>query len=701
METPSTVGADHWRAIVAAIDGGKRVGDAVYVHVSTLSGAVADDVARVAALAGCARGDFNVLKVSLSHARVSLLHYPTFFDDAFPSLAASWTLDLLAGSVDRRVYAHEANPPVLHRKEHMLAVSHPRRAEYEALTAEAEARGLFADLTIIGHRLQWEEELRARGLRVEGHRLVALESDGAHTEPATVHRHRTAMSRRALSTPMQALWRHGYLTTSVLDYGCGRGDDLAALRAHGGTAEGWDPHFRPEGVRAEADTVNLGFVLNVIEDARERREALTRAYGYARRVLAVSALIGGRTAFERYRLFRDGVLTARGTFQKYYTHAELGEYIAAVLAREPISVGPGLYFVFRSDEDEQDFLERRQRSQAPGTLAAPPEPPVRTKEPRPKARPEPRPRPPRATTRTRAAKVDPWEERAELIDAFWRACLDLGRLPRSVEFARADELSQHVAAPATVLRRLVERHGEAALDAARTRRKGDLTVFLALNLFDRRRSAGALGERARVDVREFWGALPKAQEDARALLFSLREPGTIASACARAAEAGVGHLIAGESLQLDARLMNALPPVLRAYVGCAGKLYGEAQDADVVKIHIGSGKVSLMNYDDYEGAAIPMLIERVKVDLRRQQVHYFQYGEEFPVQPLYLKSRYMAAWMEGYEAQRAFDERLLAMTEFDWSGYGPPLAEVLPRLGGVELGEGMRLFAEETAEERG
>jgi hypothetical protein len=39
------------------------------------------------------------------------------------------------------------------------------------------------------------------------------------------------------------------------------------------------------------------------------------------------------------------------------------------------------------------------------------------------------------------------------------------------------------------------------------------------------------------------------------------------------------------------------------------------------------------------------------------------------------------------------------MTEFDGSGYGPPLANVPPRLGEVEAqGEGMRVFAEGTAE---
>ena len=43
------------------------------------------------------------------------------------------------------------------------------------------------------------------------------------------------------------------------------------------------------------------------------------------------------------------------------------------------------------------------------------------------------------------------------------------------------------------------------------------------------------------------------------------------------------------------------PPALRVYPGCAGKFHGEAQDADMVKVHLGSSKVTLMTYDDYEG----------------------------------------------------------------------------------------------------
>ncbi len=621
MTHSSTESVRLWERLVEGLPGGKCVGDDRYVHVSAVPPHLAETVADIARCAGCDPGDVDVIKVSATRSRVSLLKYPGFFTEAFPTLAASWRVDLADGTADARTFRPDGNPPVLHRKELLLPEGHPRRAEFAALTAAAEAHGLFADPTIIGHRLQWEEELRARGLAVHHHQLVA------RGDEAPVLRHRTAMARRTLSTPMQALWRHGYLAAphTVFDYGCGRGDDLGALQAIGLEATGWDPHFCPEGVRAQCDVVNLGFVLNVIEDPHERAEALRGAFGLTRKVLSVGVLIGGRTAYERCRLFRDGVLTSRGTFQKYFTHPELGTYIAETLGRDPVSVGPGLYFVFRTDRDEQDFLEDRQRS---GTLL-PPTPPPRTT--------------PAPTAPARAPRSPPGAPKA----------------PRTKPARKAPEaLSPEL------------------LEAQRTRRMGDLLVFFALNLFERRRSAGALGERVRADVRRLWGSLPRAEEAARALLFSLGDPSTLAAGCALAAEQGLGYLLPGDSLQLDARLVNELPPALRTYLGCAGKLLGEAQDADMVKIHIGSGKATLLRYDDYDGAAIPMLVERVKVDLRRQQVFGFQYGESFEPQPLYLKSRYMHPALEGYAAQRAFDEALQALPGWSDVGYGPPLRDL-------------------------
>ena len=92
---------------------------------------------------------------------------------------------------------------------------------------------------------------------------------------------------------MQALQRHGYLdrTRTIFDYGCGKGDDVRILRHNGINASGWDPHFAPDVPRRPADVVNLGFVINVIEDAHERVEALRGAYTLASRVLCVAAML--------------------------------------------------------------------------------------------------------------------------------------------------------------------------------------------------------------------------------------------------------------------------------------------------------------------------------------------------------------------------------------------------------------------------
>jgi DNA phosphorothioation-associated putative methyltransferase len=175
------------------------------------------------------------------------------------------------------------------------------------------------------------------------------------------HRERTAIRRRSLSSPMQSLRQYGYLSGrhSVFDFGCGRGDDVRILRGKGVRAEGWDPYFAPAEGCWPADVVNMGFVVNVIEDPAERRHALRLAFEMAERVLAVAALLKSGTRHERARLYRDGVVTSRDTFQKLYSHAELGEYVERTLGRDAVPVGRGVFFVFRDDEEQKRFLGGR------------------------------------------------------------------------------------------------------------------------------------------------------------------------------------------------------------------------------------------------------------------------------------------------------------------------------------------------------
>ena len=102
-------------------------------------------------------------------------------------------------------------------------------------------------------------------------------------------------------------------------------------------------------------------------------------------------------------------------------------------------------------------------------------------------------------------------------------------------------------------------------------------------------------------------------------------------------------------------------------------LYGDYRNADLVKIHIGSGKVSLMRYDGFDALALPRMVERVKVKLREQDIDWFSYGEGTGFVPPYLfhKSRYLNEESPGYPEQVAFDEALDALGLCDLSGHGP------------------------------
>ena len=77
--------------------------------------------------------------------------------------------------------------------------------------------------------------------------------------------HKTAIKRSKLSVPMRYLSDHGLLNGRVLDYGCGRGDDAAALNL-----ESYDPTWQPKKPRGKFDTITCNYVLNVVAPKTER-----------------------------------------------------------------------------------------------------------------------------------------------------------------------------------------------------------------------------------------------------------------------------------------------------------------------------------------------------------------------------------------------------------------------------------------------
>lgn len=653
---------------------GKVVGDSVYVHRDLL-GNMSEDVKRLVAeareLAGPPSEQANVFKVDESARRVSLLEYPDFFDAAFPALARSWTIDLDLRSVGYRSYERSTNPPILHRKELMLPGEHPRTEEFRAITASAEQIGLFDNPQTIGLQQLWLAKIRQAGYRLVGSSFqplgneeAGLESESGGLESAVVQRHRTALHRQSLSAPVQCLARNGFISqdVSVFDYGCGRGDDIAALRALGVEADGWDPHFRPESQRRKAHVVNLGFVINVIESVEERVEALTSAFRLAESVLAVSVMLEC-DAPRRGTRFRDGYLTSRETFQKYYQPAELVAFLASVLDAEPVLVAPGIAFVFADRELEQRFLLRRNQNRHALRLISARREPAQARDRLPKA-----------------AKLI--SENRGTLDALWEEALSMGRIPLASESVLLKEAERAFGSWRRAIRAMADCYDPKELAAAQASRRDDLLVYFALNRFSGRKKFSQLERRLQVDVKTLFGSYHDAIQEADVLLREIASIEALDRSCRQAAELGLGYYTAEKSLQVHASLIEQLPPLLRTYIGCGLTLYGDAAAVDLVKIHVQSAKLTLMRFDDFANKAVPLMIERTKVNLRTQNISIFTYGEEFEPMPLFYKSRYINEECTElhYVVQRAFDELLGSLQLFNPDSYGPTTDRFLEML---------------------
>ena len=645
---------------------GKRVVDDLYVHASAVA-LLADIELReqvpraFALLAESVAHPPNVVKLNLRTGKLSLLSYPTFDEDPFPELAASWRFaDADDASPVFRSYANSINRPILHRKELLVAEGYPKRKEWSALTATAESLGLFDDTSTIGFRLNWERLIQSKGYVCTARGFVPLGNDVAASPDdapigfaAGIQRHLTALARSSLSAPMQLLIRHRLLTpeASLFDYGCGRGDDLSLLSQEGFRVAGWDPHFAPERPRLEADVVNLGFVINVIEDPAERVEAITKAFALTRGVLAASVML--HPSAPAGRPFRDGVLTSRQTFQKYFTQGEFKDYLEHILHRPVHMAGPGVAFVFASEEWEQRYSAGRYQTRgvAERLLTA-----------RVLKRREVIPRAPRAPKVPRTSKAElRFRESKPYLDGLWELSLDLGRWPDLEEVSRLGPLPQACTTLSAAVR-LIEAHYDLEiLRSAAATRTDDLRVFFAAQQFEKRPPFHQLEPRLRRDVKAFFGDYQSAQAAGLRLLQDTSSSEQLLSACKQAVEDGLGWLDADHSLQLHFDLVERLPAILRAYVNCGLILWDAIGQVDLVKIHIGSGKLTLLEYDDFDKQPLPTLSKRVKINLRKLDYDMFEYGSpSYPKPLLYAKSRYMHEDQPGYAEQKAFDDAMEA-----------------------------------------
>jgi DNA phosphorothioation-associated putative methyltransferase len=611
---------------VQALPFGKKLPRATYVYApdsSVLPTELGQLMQRLRDELGLT-SDFNVVKFT-HDGGVSFLKYPAFYDLPHPQLSESVRVSLVTGKVSRSRYGADGNPPILHRKEAFVAADDPAASAWARLTAQEENAGLYDHPIVIGFKGTWEGLLRDKGLAYRGHDLIQAQTgDSVEPEPVAlpIHRHRTALYRTGLSKPIRAALDAGLIKqgTSIFDYGCGRGSDAELLRDLGYAVSAWDPAFFPNEPKTNADLVNLGYVLNVIETPRERLEVLHDAWAHTRQSLVVSTLIKGQEGHSRAACHGDGVITSRRTFQKYFEQGELQGMLEAALDNEAYALSLGIFVVFRDATLAQSFQEgRRRRTIDWGSL---------------NSRYAPRRRP----KQSRIAAL--YEQHGELLDGFWTRSLELGRIPKTGEFSREAELRDAAGTPVSVHRLLVNHHGSAAFDEAARQRKEDLLVYLALASFRKRIPQKHLDPQLQEDLAAFFGSYAKAQAAGLELLMSLGSEDELWDV---ASELPFGWRDPVERhFVIHSSLLDRLPPALRVFIECGAILYGDPHEADLIKLHLRSRKVSFLVYEDFFRKPFPELKTRIKVDLARLQVAVFEYGLALSAQLLFYKERFVA-----------------------------------------------------------
>lgn len=405
--------------------------------------------------------------------------------------------------------------------------------------------------------------------------------------PDAIARHKTAISRTEPSRPIKLALIDGLLSQerTFFDYGCGLGDDLRLLRAAGFQSKGWDPIHRPQAPLEQASVVNLDYVVNVIEDPRERRDALRRAWTLAEQVLIVSARLtpDSRSLGESQEL-ADGLLTSRGTFQKFFEQQELRDWIDQSLEVASVPAAPGVFYIFREEEARATFIAARYHRRAV------------------------------APRLTRSAAL--YQQHEALLAPLMAFVGDRGRLPADDEIADAHNLREVFGTIRKAFRVILRVTDEERWKDVAKERAEDLLIYLALARFDRRAPFGKLPRSLQRDVKEFFSAYTAACRAADELLFSLGHPGVVDAACR---DSEIGKVLP-EALYVHESALESLAPVLRLFEGSARAYIGRVDGANVVKLSRSEFKVSYLSYPDFDSDPHPALAASVRVDLQTFRV---------------------------------------------------------------------------------
>ncbi len=392
------------------------------------------------------------------------------------------------------------------------------------------------------------------------------------------------------------------------------------MQRRGFDAGGWDPTHRP-GDRERAAVVNLGYVVNVIEDPDERLATLQDAWKLAQEVLVVAARLDSDRRSRLGPNLGDGTLTRLGTFQKYFAQNELTEWVNEATGQASLAAAPGVLYVFRDPARREAFAAAQFRS--------------------------------RGRRLSIAASADLYRENRLVLDALANFYCDRGRLPRQHEFAEWDELTEAFGSVRRASRFLRGLVGSQGWDDVRRERSADLLIYLALARFRGRPRLSGLPEALQWDIRALFSTYKFACAAADTLLFRAGNAEAIEQDCRSSL---VGKLTP-TAIYFHESALPALSPLLRTYEGCARTYLGTVEGANIIKLYRHEPKVSYLSYPEFDTDPHPELQKSVNVCLQSFKIRERHYSENRPI--LHRKELFVAL---SY-SRRATFARLTAQEE--------------------------------------
>ncbi|BAU63392.1 hypothetical protein STA3757_07560 [Stanieria sp. NIES-3757] len=586
---------------------GKLLPTALYVHtcaLKILNPILQDYEYEARKLAQDQIEGATLVKFGTDRPKISYLFYPDFDRDPHPSLLKSIIVDLINQEVSQRNYHNSDNPPILHRKETFVPQDYPLYQEFKELTKEEVALGLLDNSRYIGTFQEWQRLLLQQGIDFAGHHLVCpINPLSGQKRTFAIERHKAALPRKDLSRPVRLALEAGLFTegTTFFDYGCGYGSDVEKIRDRGYSSYGWDPYYYPENSLTSADIVNLGYIINVVEDLAERREALVNAWQLTNRVLIVSAQVLIDDRQRGLVAYGDGIITNRNTFQKYFQQEELKIYIDQVLKVDAIPASLGIYFVFKDSSQAEAFQASRFYS--------------------------------RVNTPRVAIKVRNFEDYQELLTPLMEFFAQKGRLPAKRELAQEEAIKAEFGTYHRAFKLVLQATNVDEWDAITEQRRHDLLIYLALAKFNNRPSSQKLAPELREDFKSLFGSYKVACLFADQLLFSVGNLNKIAYLCHNSS---YGKKLKN-ALVIHASTLGKLEPLLRLYEGCASRNFSRFQDANVIKLYCDQPKITYLFYPDFDTEAFPALHSTMEVNLSTLEIVYRDYSRRIP--PLRLEQK--------------------------------------------------------------